>query len=83
MAAAPKLMTVDDYFNTPETLKPMELAFGVLRVADSPAPRHQAAVAHLFLALDTHVRTRRLGRMWLSPLDVVLDDGRRSSCSRI
>ena len=36
MAAAPKLMTLDDYLATPETVKPAELAFGVLRVADSP-----------------------------------------------
>jgi hypothetical protein len=28
-------MTVDDYFNTPETVKPMELVFGALRVADA------------------------------------------------
>lgn len=72
--AAPRLMTVDEYFKTPETVKPMELAFGVLRVADSPTPRHQSAVAELFLALDAHVRARRLGKMWLAPLDVVLDD---------
>lgn len=74
MAAAPRLMTVDDYFNTPETLKPTELAFGVLRAAESPSPRHQSAVGHFFLALDAHVRGRQLGRMWLSPLDVVLDE---------
>jgi hypothetical protein len=73
VAAAPRLMTVDDYFNTPETLKPMELAFGVLRVAESPSPRHQSAVGDFFLALDAHVRARQLGRMWLSPLDVVAD----------
>jgi hypothetical protein len=52
-------MTVDDYFNTPETVKPMELAFGVLRAADAPTPRHQSAVAHLFVALNTHVRERQ------------------------
>lgn len=74
MTAAPKLMTVDDYFNTPETVQPMELVFGVLRVADSPAPRHQSAVADLFRALDAHVRERGLGKVWLSPLDVVLDE---------
>jgi Uma2 family endonuclease len=72
--AAPKLMTVDDYFSTPETVKPMELVFGALRVADSPTPRHQSAVGSLFLALDRHVRERRLGRLWLAPLDVVLDE---------
>jgi Uma2 family endonuclease len=67
-------MTVDDYFNTPETAKPRELVFGALRVADAPTPRHQAAVAQLFRALDAHVREHDLGEMWLAPLDVVLDD---------
>ena len=71
--AGPKLMTVDDYFATPETVRPAELAFGVLRVADSPTPRHQSMVAQLFRALDTHVRSRQLGQIWLAPLDVVLD----------
>jgi Uma2 family endonuclease len=71
--AAPRLMTVDEYFRTPETVRPMELAFGVLRVAESPTPRHQAAVAELFLALNAHVEERDLGRVWLSPLDVVFD----------
>jgi Uma2 family endonuclease len=72
MAAAPKLMTVDDYFKTPETVTPMELVYGVMRVADAPTPRHQSAVLALCLALDRHVRARQLGRVWLSPLDVVL-----------
>jgi len=72
--AAPKLMTVDEYFRTPETVYPMELARGVLRVADAPSPRHQSAVAGLFRCLDAHVRARQLGTMWLAPLDVVLDE---------
>lgn len=71
--AAPKLMT-DDYSSTPETVKPMELVFGALRVAESPTPPHQSAVASLFMALDRHVRERRLGRLWIAPLDVVLDE---------
>lgn len=74
MAAAPRLMTVDDYFATPETALPAELAFGVLRVADAPTPRHQSAVLQLTIALDRHVRERRLGKVWISPLDVVLDE---------
>jgi Uma2 family endonuclease len=74
VAPAPELMTVDDYFNTPETVKPMELVFGALRVADAPSPRHQSAVVHLFRALDAHVRARGLGEVWLAPLDVVLDE---------
>jgi len=73
VAPAPRLITVGEYFRTPETLLPAELAYGVLRVADAPTPRHQATVAQLFLALHSHVAARRLGRVWLSPLDVVLD----------
>jgi Uma2 family endonuclease len=73
MAAAPRLMTIDDYFATPESLAPTELAFGVLRVADSPSAGHQAVVRDLLIALHHHVREKHLGRMWLSPLDVVLD----------
>ena len=72
MAPAPPLMTMHDYFNTPVTAKPMELARGVLRVRDAPSPRHQSAVACLFRALDAHVRREAIGEMWLAPLDVVL-----------
>lgn len=69
-------MTIDDYFATPESLAPTELAFGVLRVADSPSPRHQSVVLGLVIALDRHVRQNGLGRIWVSPLDVVLDEKR-------
>ncbi len=73
VSAAPKLMTLDEYLATPETLAPAELAYGALRVAEAPTARHQSAVAGLFRALDGHVREHRLGRVWLAPLDVVLD----------
>jgi Uma2 family endonuclease len=69
-------MTVNEYFSTPETVMPSELAFGVMRVAEAPTPQHQSAVAQLFRALDRHVREQALGRMWLAPLDVVLDERR-------
>ena len=77
MAPAPTLMTVDDYFaKTPETVKPMELVFGLLRAADSPSPRHQQVVLRLALALNAHIEARKLGQVWLAPLDVVLDQKR-------
>ena len=74
--AAPKLMTVDEYLRTPETVLPAELRFGVLRVAESPTPRHQSAVARIFRALDGYVGARGIGEVWLAPLDVILDDER-------
>jgi Uma2 family endonuclease len=74
--AAPKLMTIDEYLRTPETVLPAELRFGVLRVAESPTPRHQSAVARIFRALDAYVSARRIGEVWLAPLDVILDEKR-------
>lgn len=75
MSPAQPLMTVEDYFTkTPETVKPMELIHGRLRVAESPTVRHQSAVFQLSLALHAHVTERKLGRVWVSPLDVVLSD---------
>lgn len=76
MCPAPGLMTVNDYFRTPEALTPSELIYGRLRVADAPTARHQSAVFQLALALNRHVRERALGQIWLSPLDVVLDEFR-------
>ena len=76
MAPAPAHMTVDEYFRTPVALTPMELIYGRFRAAESPAVRHQSAVAQLFLTLHAHVKERGIGQMWLSPLDVVLDEDR-------
>src|SRR5437870_4532778 len=67
------LMTTEEYLQTAETLKPTELIYGVLRVADSPLAPHQAAVLDLSLSLVSHVRERRLGEIWISPFDVILD----------
>jgi Uma2 family endonuclease len=72
--AAPPLMTTQQYLMTEETLRPQELIFGVFRMSDAPKPRHQQMVAELFVPTALHVRQERLGTMWLSPLDVVLDD---------
>ena len=72
MAAAP-LMTTDEYLRTPESLRPTELVYGALRVAESPSVRHQQAVAAFHLALAPHVRAHRFGRVLLSPLDIVFD----------
>ena len=66
-------MTTREYFDTPETVRPAELAHGVLRVADSPAVNHQRVVRDLTIALDRFVRERQLGEVLPAPMDVVLD----------
>jgi Uma2 family endonuclease len=71
--ARDKRVTTEEYLRTPESKVPTELIYGALRVADSPMPRHQAAVADFHLALAPHVREHRLGHIWLSPLDIILD----------
>jgi Uma2 family endonuclease len=76
MAAAPMLMTAREYYATPETVLPTELAFGVLQVHDAPSARHQSAVLRLVLALNRHVEAQRLGQVWVAPLDVVLDEAK-------
>lgn len=67
-------MTSLEYFNTPESLLPTELAFGTLQVRDSPSALHQGAVGSFFVALREHVRAHSLGDVWVAPLDVVLDE---------
>jgi Uma2 family endonuclease len=66
-------MTTQEYLQTPETVLPCELAYGVMRVADAPSIAHQRMVGELFLALTAFVRPRRLGEVLLAPTDVVLD----------
>jgi Uma2 family endonuclease len=69
-------MTTQEYLETPESMLPTELIYGVLRVADSPMPRHQAAVLDFTLALVGHVRDKHLGEIWISPIDVIFDADR-------
>jgi Uma2 family endonuclease len=69
-------MTLQEYFATPETVKPQELIFGEMRVAESPTTQHQEVVGRLFLELHRHVVRGERGTVWLAPLDVVLDTQR-------
>jgi Uma2 family endonuclease len=66
-------MTTAEYLQTPETNEPRELAYGVLRVAESPTVMHQRVVRRLLLALAPFVERERLGEVWCAPLDVILD----------
>jgi Uma2 family endonuclease len=56
----------------PETLRPQELIYGVVREPAMPFDDHQAVLLRLSVLLDSHVREHGLGRVY-PPLDVVLD----------
>lgn len=66
-------MTTAEYFQTPETVLPRELAFGQLRVAESPSVQHQRVLRELVMALIPLVQERNLGELLFAPMDVVLD----------
>ncbi len=67
-------LSVHEYFRLPETMRPMELVYGVVR--EPPAPRYgpQSIVTRLTALLFAHVEGHRLGRLCVSPVDVVLDE---------
>ena len=66
-------MTTDEYLRAPVTLLPQELVGGVVRNAPAPTPGHQWIVGRFFIVLTAHAEKHRRGRVWMSPIDVVLD----------
>jgi Uma2 family endonuclease len=69
-------MTLAKYLAGPETMRPQELAYGILREPPAPNLEHQVVVGRLHVAWHLHVRRNRLGRVFVSPADVVLDRDR-------
>jgi Uma2 family endonuclease len=68
-----KPLTVEGYFQLPESMRPMELVFGFVREPPAPGYGHQSAVTRLTVLLALHVREHDLGQVCVSPVDVVLD----------
>ena len=66
-------MTTHEYLRMPETMRPQELVYGLLREAPAPSPGHQSAVGEIFISLRAHLAQRGIGHVWMSPIDVVLD----------
>jgi Uma2 family endonuclease len=69
-------ITTDEYLRMPETRLPQELVHGVVRDAPAPTPGHQDVVGRFHVALVRHLEEHPVGRVWLSPIDVVLDVAR-------
>lgn len=74
---AKRLWTFDEMAaELPESNLPTELWEGELVMSPTPAPSHQRIVINLVLALNEHVRARKAGTVFVSPLDVVLTQHR-------
>ena len=69
-----KRITTNDYFGMPETNRPVELVYGLVREPPAPVYGHQKAVGQLFYLLKAHAEKRSLGEVGISPIDVVLDE---------
>lgn len=76
MSPGPALMTTEEYFRTPESVGPEELIYGAWRAAEAPTPRHQSIVFAFGVAIDRVANWFASGRVYLAPVDVVLDAGR-------
>ena len=76
MALTPIKLTFEEYCQLPESVLPHELIDGELRMPAAPTLRHQDIKGNIFSPMRQHVRDRDLGRVWMAPLDVVLDQAR-------
>src|SRR5213083_845120 len=74
MADRAILLTYRDYCELPDDGRRYEVHDGELSVTPAPNPRHQRLVGALYRALFGHVRSRGLGEVLLSPIDVILSD---------
>ncbi len=75
MSRPRKKLTYADFLLFPDDGKRHELIDGVHYVTPSPNVGHQELLGRLHLAIGNFLSTRRgLGRVFLSPLDVVMSD---------
>lgn len=66
-------MTTEEYLSGPEAMVRRELVWGVVREPPSPFRKHQGVVTQATMLLAEHVLDHKLGRVYVSPLDVVFD----------
>lgn len=68
-----KKHTYEDYLKTPED-KRYELIEGELIMTPSPVPYHQWVSMNIGFTLNAFVKKNNIGRVFIAPCDVYLDD---------
>jgi Uma2 family endonuclease len=66
-------VSLGEYFRMPESNRPAEVAYGVLREPPAPFARHQRVVLRLAMLLGRHVDRVGAGQLLTAPIDVVLE----------
>src|SRR5438093_9943978 len=74
MAKRDVVLTYKEYAALPVDGRRYEIHDGELSVTPAPSPQHQRVIGVLYRVLDEHVRTKGLGEVLLSPLDVILTE---------
>jgi Uma2 family endonuclease len=67
--------TVEEFWSLPESVLPVEYVNGEIIMAPTPTVRHQTLVLEIAVALRAFVRQHGLGKIFISPLDVLLPTG--------
>ena len=67
--------TYADYAAIPADGRRYEIVEGVLYMSPSPSPKHQLVCGNIHADLRTFVRERKLGQVFIAPLDVELSPG--------
>jgi Uma2 family endonuclease len=68
------VLTYRDYEAIPADGRRYELHDGELSVTPAPGTRHQRVIGAMYVLLRAHVNERRLGEVFLSPVDCILSD---------
>jgi Uma2 family endonuclease len=68
------VLTYRDYEALPADGRRYELHDGELSVTPAPGTRHQRVIGAMYVLLRAQVEARRLGEVFLSPVDCILSD---------
>ncbi len=67
--------TYADYAAIPADGRRYEIVKGVLYMSPSPSPKHQIVCGNIYMDVRLYVHKRRLGQVFIAPLDVELSPG--------